>query len=68
MSEVSLMLFKNSKKKIRYVKPSMTNLPYRLGKRIIKIMDNTPPVDFSAQRKEADEINKRLLAIERING
>ena len=45
---------------IRYGKPSMTNLPYELGKAIFEEMDNSPPVDREAIQKKVDELKKKI--------
>ena len=45
---------------IRYGKPSMTNLPYELGKAIFEEMDNSPPVDREAIQKEVDKLKETI--------
>ena len=46
---------------IRYGKPSMTNLPYELGKSIFDEIMNSKPVDRQAMRREADELEKQII-------
>lgn len=45
---------------IRYGKPSMTNLPYELGKSILEEMLNAPKLDWEAMKKKADEMEARM--------
>lgn len=47
-------------KPIRFGKPSMTNLPYDLGSRIIKTIMNSPKPDFTEADKEIAELMKRI--------
>ncbi|MBQ6492527.1 MAG: hypothetical protein IJI92_01475 [Erysipelotrichaceae bacterium] len=53
---------------IRYGKPSMTNLPYELGKSIFEEMDNSPRVDREAIRKEAEAFEKKVIEERKKNG
>ncbi len=46
----------------RYGKPSMTNLPYELGKRIFEEMENSPRVDREAMKKRADKMEAEMYA------
>ena len=46
---------------IRFGKPSMTNLPYDLGSRIINTIINSPKPDFTAADKEIAELEARIL-------
>ena len=46
----------------RYGKPSMTNLPYDLGKRIFEEMLNSPKPDREAMKKKAAEMEARMYA------
>ena len=48
-------------KPIRFGKPSMTNLPYDLGSRIIKTIMNSPKPDFTEADKEIAELEARIL-------
>ena len=52
----------------RYGKPSMTNLPYELGKSIFEEMDNSPRVDKEAIRKEVEEFKKKVIEERKRNG
>ena len=47
---------------VKYRKPSMTDLPYELGRRIFSQMNSTPKPDFTETRKEVDEIKQRIIA------
>ena len=51
----------------RYGKPSMTNLPYELGKSIFEEIDNSPRVDREAIRKEVEAFEKRVIEIRKKN-
>lgn len=53
---------------IRYGKPSMTNLPYELGKAIFEEIDNSKPVDKIKRKKEANDFIKRVLEERKRNG
>ena len=46
---------------IRYGKPNMNNLPYELGKSIFEEMDNSPKVDRQERKKEALELQKKMM-------
>ena len=39
----------------------MNNLPYELGKAIFEEMDNSPKVDRQERRKEALELQKKMI-------
>ena len=45
----------------RYGKPSLTNLPYELGKSIIDQIMSTPKPDFTEMRKRANEVEEKIL-------
>ena len=47
---------------VRFGKPSMTDLPYELGRRIFSQMNSTPKPDFTKTRKEVDEIKQKIIA------
>ncbi|MBR1597937.1 MAG: hypothetical protein IJ661_03365 [Lachnospiraceae bacterium] len=47
---------------VRYGKPSMTDLPYELGVRIMEQIMNAPKPDFTNADKEIAEITKRIKA------
>ncbi|MBR1598058.1 MAG: hypothetical protein IJ661_03980 [Lachnospiraceae bacterium] len=49
----------------RYGKPSMTNLPPDLGKAIFEQILSTPAPDHEKLRKEAHELEKKMLEIRR---
>ena len=49
-----------TQKPIRFGKPSMTNLPYDLGVRIINTIINSPKPDFTEANKEIDELMKKI--------
>ena len=51
---------KSTKKPIRFGKPSMTNLPYNLGVRIINTIINSPKPDFTEANKEIDALMKKI--------
>ncbi|SEA89751.1 hypothetical protein SAMN05216349_1475 [Oribacterium sp. KHPX15] len=42
-------------------KPSMTDLPYDLGKRIINTILNSPKPDFTDSDKEIAELEEKIL-------
>ena len=42
-------------------KPSMTDLPYDLGKRIITTIINSPKPDFTDSDKEIAELEAKIL-------
>lgn len=44
----------------RYGRPSMTNLPYDLGKRIFEEMLSTPRPDREAMKKKADKMEAEM--------
>ena len=48
-------------KPIRFGKPSMTNLPYDLGSRIINTIMNSPKPDFTDTDVEIAELEARIL-------
>ena len=50
-----------NQKPIRFGKPSMTNLPYDLGSRIINTIISSPKPDFTAADKEIAELEARIL-------
>ena len=45
----------------RYVKPNLNNLPYELGKSIFEEMDNSPKIDRQERKKEALELQKKMM-------
>lgn len=45
----------------RFGKPNMTNLPRDLGIRIFKTILSTPPPDFEAMEREADELERQMI-------
>ena len=47
--------------KIRYGKPSMTGLPYELGRSIFEEILNSKPVDQELVEKRCQEIEKRII-------
>lgn len=46
---------------IRYGKPSMNNLPYELGKAIFQQIINSPKIDREKRKKEALELEKKMI-------
>lgn len=46
---------------IRYGKPSLTNLPADLGKRIFKQIMNTPAPDRAKMKAESDQLLKQMI-------
>ena len=46
---------------IRYGKPSMTNLPYELGKSIFEEILNSKPVDQEAVERKCQKIEKQII-------
>ena len=51
-----------------YGKPNMANLSGDLGRAIMKQIRNTPSPDWEKMEKEADAIEKRIIAARRKNG
>ena len=49
----------------RYVKPNLNNLPYELGKSIFEEMDNSPKINRQERRKEALELQKKMMDVRR---
>ena len=49
----------------RYRKPNLNNLPYDLGRAIIDEILNSEPVDRKRLRKEADELEAKIIKIRR---
>ena len=50
-----------TQKPIRFGKPSMTNLPYELGVRIMNTIMNSPKPDFTDTDREIAELEARIL-------
>ena len=50
-----------TQKPIRFGKPSMTNLPYELGVRIMNTIMNSPKPDFTDTDIEIAELEARIL-------
>ena len=48
-------------KPLIYSKPSMTDLPYELGKDIIEQIMSSPKPDFSDTRIEVEEIHRKIM-------
>ena len=46
---------------LRFGKPSMTNLPYDLGMRIINTIMHTPKPDFTEADGEIAELEEKIL-------
>ena len=46
---------------VRYGKPSMTNLPYELGRHIIEQIMNSPKPDFTEMDKEVAKLEEQIL-------
>jgi len=46
---------------IRYGKPSMTNLPPELGKRIFEQILNSPKVNWNEMHKKAQKLEKDMI-------
>ena len=47
---------------LRYRKPSMTNLPYELGKSIFEEILNSKPVDREKTDREVEEFMRKMIA------
>ena len=45
----------------KYGRPNMNNLPYELGKAIFEEMDKAPKTDWEKRRKEALELQERMI-------
>ena len=48
---------------IRYRKPSLTNLPYELGKMIFEEMDKAPRRDDAKMQAECDRLMEQIDAV-----
>ena len=46
---------------IRYRKPNMTNLPYKLGKEIFEEILSSPPPDYAKMREESALLVQEML-------
>ena len=46
---------------VRLAKPSLTNLPYDLGRRIFEEMGNAKKPDFTDAREEVEEVKQRII-------
>lgn len=53
----------NNEKPIRYGKPSITNLPYELGKSIIETIKNSPPTNEKKIQRNVKKVENNIKKV-----